>query len=208
MALEAGRIKQAVRETVRQKAAEAGAELLRKTRPEGDAPGTARFASAPVFRSALPIPPPGRAEALVIMCNSWEWRRHTQEFLATGLGLKEYDQVSIPGGVQWLALPDILPKHNKVARWMTEYLVRKHNLSRVICVAHEDCSAYEDRSALGALAHVVTGRSVFDHQVAQLRAAARAITESLSVPVELYYASSAEGAVVFHKVELQPEEGR
>jgi len=63
-------------------------------------------------------------------------------------------------------------------------------------------------SALGALAHVVTGRSVFDHQVAQLRAAARAITESLSVPVELYYASSAEGAVVFHKVELQPEEGR
>lgn len=205
MAIDTGKIKQAVRDAVKQKAAEAGTEVLQKLRP-GAAPAATRFATEPVFRSTLPIPQPGKADTLVIMCNSWEWRRHTQEFLATALHITEYDQVAIPGGVQWLALPDILPKHNKVARWMTEYLVRKHNLSRVVCIAHEDCSAYEDHSTLGAIAHVVTGKSVFDHQIDQLRSAARVITESLGVPVELYYASSENGAVVFHKVELQPTE--
>jgi len=47
------------------------------------------------------------------------------------------------GRPQGLAQPDVLPKHNRVARWMTEYLIRKHKLTRVVCIAKEVTKLHE-----------------------------------------------------------------
>jgi hypothetical protein len=158
------------------------------------------FTTEPLFRSTIPHSPTAKASALVVACSSYLYLRQTQEFLFGELNLESYDLVAVPGGVQWLALPDILPKHNRAARWAAEYLIREHDLHRVICVAHQDCSAYEDRSTLGAMAHIVTGKSVFEHQAEQLKAVGRNLTESFGVAAELYYASVADGAVVFHRI--------
>ena len=89
---------------------------------------------------------------------------------------------------------------------MTEYLIRKHNLRRVICIGHQDCSAYDDESTLGTLAHLVTGKSAVAHQLAQLRTVGRDLAAAFGVAVALYYASVENGAVVFHQVE--PEAGK
>ncbi|OGV72543.1 MAG: hypothetical protein A3K19_00890 [Lentisphaerae bacterium RIFOXYB12_FULL_65_16] len=199
----ADKMKQALRdqakasvEALAGKAKQAVAEAV----PAPAQPSPSRFAAGPAFRSTIPCSAAAKDRALVILCSSGTFQRQCHEFLTAGLRLDDYDLVAVPGGVQWLALPDILPKHHKVARWMTEYLLRKHSVRRVICIAHQNCSAYEDQSTLGTLAHMVTGKSTFEHQLEQLRHVGNDLTSLFGVGVELYYAAVENGDVVFHSV--------
>lgn len=175
---------------------------------------TAAAAPAPVsgeprFRSSVRAgDATTQAEALVIQCNSHAYLAPTQDFLKNGLGLTAYDLVSIPGGAQWLALPDLLPKHHKVARGMTEFLLRAHKVPRIILIAHAGCSAYATDGALATLAHLGTGRTPGQIQIEQLRAAGRSLQEEFGVPVELYYAAAGGEGTDFHRLALDPERTR
>ena len=196
-------MKRAVRAKAEEIAARARERLL--GRATGAAAAPAAPAEGPAFRSGIPWMKERRAGALVIICSSSRFLSQTAEFLSKGLHMPAYDLVAIPGGIQWLALPDLLPKHNTVARWMTKYLIRRHRLARVVCVAHEGCGAYEDESVIGALAHLATGKSTSEHQIQQLLKVGRELTEMFQVSVELYYASVADDAIVFRKVEEPPK---
>jgi hypothetical protein len=190
------------KEYIREKAGELGVKAAEKIFGRKDQPAAAPVpAGEPAFRSTLPWTKENKAGTLVIACSSSRFLPHTEEFLEEGLNLAEYDLLAVPGGIQWLALPDLLPKHNKVARWVTEYLIKKHDLARVVCIAHEDCSAYEDDSVLGSLAHLATGKSTTEHQIEQLLKVGRDIREEYQVKVDLFYASVANGVVVFRAVE-------
>ena len=196
-------------DTVKQKLAELGGKLVagaaQALHPDAGAAELPAGMGEPVFRSTMPFSPSDQAAALVLVCNSHEYLQATLDFLRNGLKLENYDLVSIPGGVQWLALPDLLPKHNKVARWAAEFLIREHRLSRVIAIAHENCSAYAGHGTLATLAHLATGKTPMEHQIDQLRSAGRELAASCRVSVELYYAIGDRGAVVFRPVSLDPE---
>ena len=155
----------------------------------------------PAFKSDLPWAQAPDAECLVLVCGDCHYLPHIDRFILEGLKLANYYIVAVPGGVQWLALPDILPKHNKVARGLVEFLVKRHNVKRIVCIAHEDCGAYNDSQVMGAIAHLATGKTVAEHQIDQLRTAGRFLTDTFGVIVELYYASVAGSEVQFHKVE-------
>jgi hypothetical protein len=155
-----------------------------------------------VFRSSIAYAGEAPAEALVIACNSYLYLPQTIDFLHRGLGLHAYDLIAVPGGMQWLALPDLLPKHHRVTRWAVEYLVRKHQVKRVIGIAHQGCSAYEDESTLGSLARLATGKSTDEHQCEHLLRVGRGLQADFGVAVELYYASLEEGGTVaFRRLE-------
>lgn len=198
-------LKGRLRASLKEKAAEIGRDVRERMRPAGH--GEVQFAEPPIYRCAEPHGAQSKSECLVIACNSFRFLRQTQEFLFGALGLNDYDLMAVPGGVQWLALPDLLPKHNKVARGVAEYVVNKHGIKRAVCIAHEGCSAYRDEGTLGALAHMLTGKNVFEHQVEQLRRVGRNLKTWFGVETELYYASVDDGAVVFHRVALAAEEG-
>ncbi len=198
--------KQVLRTQVKEAAQELGGKALRALASSATAQtGPSPVTTAPVYRSSTPWSPRSATGTLVISCSSHVFLRQVQDFVATGLKINEYDLVAVPGGVQWLALPDILPKHNKVARWMTEYLIHRHNLQRVICIGHAGCSAYEDTGTMGSLAHLVTGKSAAEHQLAQLRTVGRNLAAWFGVAVGLYYASVEDGFVVFRNVEGDPQ---
>ena len=163
-------------------------------RPTEGAPGAADFISI------IPAATDAKADTLVICCSSARFQPHFRDFLANGLKLSQYDLLAVPGGVQWLALPDILPKHNKVARWTTEFLVRRHALRRVVCIAHEDCSAYTDNAALASLSRLATGRTIREHQLDQLRKVGANLAEWFAIAPELYFLSIRDTAVVFQKI--------
>lgn len=198
-----------MRDTVRQKVTELGERLVagaaQALHPDAAAAALPVGMGEPVFRSTVPFSPTAHAAALVLICNSHEYLQATLDFLRNGLKLDSYDLVSIPGGVQWLALPDLLPKHNKVARWTAEFLIREHSLKRVIAIAHEHCSAYAEHGTLGTLAHLATGKTIVEHQIDQLRSAGRELAAPGRVSVELYYAAGDGDAVVFRPVSLEPE---
>jgi hypothetical protein len=205
MAVSSEKLKAAVRETVRDTASRLVQQVVQKL-PTSEPPGPSCPASSgeAVFRSTIPFAAETQADALVIACNSFLYLHQTLEFVQKGLGVDQYDLVAVPGGVQWLALPEVLPKHSRVARWAVEFLVRKHSLRRVIGIAHQGCSAYADDGTLASLAHLATGKSVREHQFEHLRRAGQDLAAALRVGVELFYASvDATGAVVFHR--LEPE---
>ena len=201
MALDPKQPRPSRREIIREEAKRAAGEAVRKLVPAVAEAAPAAMPGEPVYRSALAWSAEDKARTLVIACSSSQFLRHCQNFLAQGLNVMDYDLLAVPGGAQWLALPDILPKHNKVARWVIEFLVKKHHLDRVVCIAHQGCSAYQESGTLASLARVVSRKSALEHQLDHLREAGRVMTESLGVPAELYYASISNGAVVFHKVE-------
>jgi hypothetical protein len=157
------------------------------------------------FESSIDYAAGSQAEALVIACNSYLYLPQTLEFLQKGLGVRAFDLIAVPGGMQWLALPDLLPKHHRVSRWAVEYLLRKHSVRRIIGIAHEGCSAYEDESTLGSLARLATGKTTDEHQREHLVRVGRDLEASFGVQVELYYASVREGQrVVFEPLGHQP----
>lgn len=196
---------EAVKQALRQKVRQAASEILHRG-PGGasvshEGAGQSELPAEITYKSTIPWDSSGRANALVVLCSDWQFLHHSEDFLRQGLKLSEYGLVAVPGGVQWLALPDILPKHNKVARWVTEFLIKSNRFQRVVCIAHEDCGAYQDSGALASLAHLATGKSIVEHQLEQLRTVGRHLSQTFHVQAELYYASVSEGSVVFHKVE-------
>ena len=156
----------------------------------------------PAWKSPLPYSD-ATPDTLVITCGDARFLPHTLKFLSDDLKLGPYQIMAVPGGIQWLALPDILPKHEKVARLAIEYMVAAKGISRIVCIAHSDCGAYQDNRALSTLAQLATGRSTSQHQVDQLKKVGRTLTQSLGVAVQLYFASIEDGNAVYHAVDLQ-----
>lgn len=203
MAAGSDRLRQAAQRVVGEAVKEAVHRAVAEVKPPA-APAAAQGGPA-TFRSSVAYAKDGRASALVIACNSYLFLPQTLEFVEKGLGLHGFDLIAVPGGMQWLALPDILPKHSRVARWAVEYLLRKHQIPRVIGIAHEGCSAYEDASTLGTLAHLATGKSADAHQREHLLRVGRDLRASFGVPVELYYAAvEGDGTVAFTPLEPAP----
>ena len=182
-------------EGLKQRLKDKAAEMIREhvTEPppvEGEA----------VWKSPLPWEDK-QPDTLVITCGDARYLPHTLKFLEDDLKLPDFQIMAVPGGIQWLALPDILPKHEKVARWAIEFMVAAKGITRIVCIAHADCGAYQDSRALSTLAHLATGKTVAQHQVEQLRSVGRSLADSLKVAVELYFASVTEEVVVYHRVE-------
>jgi hypothetical protein len=141
-----------------------------------------------------------KPDTLVVTCGDARYLPHTLRFIDEHLKIGAYQLMAVPGGVQWLALPDVLPKQEKVARLAIEFMVASKGLSRIVCIAHADCGAYQDNRALSTLAHLATGRTPAQHQVEQLRKVGRTLASSLGVAVELYFASVVQGVVAYHRV--------
>lgn len=193
MPIDVNELKDAVKKAVVEKAT----EFLHRDKPAPAVIGEA------VYKSPLPFDPEIKPQCLVIMCGDSRYRSHTERFLDEGLGLKSCQVLAVPGGVQWLALPDILPKHNKVLRWAVGFLLETRDLKRIVCIAHQDCLAYHDDSTLSSLAHLATGKTIVEHQLDQLRSVGRGLAEEYKAVVECYMACAEDNSVVFHKVELQ-----
>jgi len=167
-------------------------------------PAAGALGAAP-FRSSIAYSGSPQASALVIACNSFLYLAQTLEFLERGLGLQSYDLIAVPGGIQWLALPDLLPKHHRVSRWAVEYLLRRHRIERDIGIAHQGWSAYDDEGTLGSLARLATGKTVAEHQRDHLARVGRDLRAAFGVTVELYWAALEDGrTVVFQPLDAGP----
>ncbi len=147
-----------------------------------------------VYTSALPF----QAEhsgAVAIVCSDGRFLRHTLHFLEEHLGLNQFDLLVLPGAVHAFTLAGLLPKDFKTAQRKIRFLVEKHPVQRIVCIAHEDCGWYKDFK-IGRL-HL----NLKDRQVQDLKHAAQVLREWFPhVTIELYYARVEDGKVVFDEV--------
>jgi len=88
---------------------------------------------------------PERIRALALYCSDGRWGDAFDEFCHRHLQLPRYDRWAVPGGPAWLALPHGGQDAAPPARAQLDFLVRAHELSRVVLLTHFGCAVYGHR---------------------------------------------------------------
>jgi hypothetical protein len=89
---------------------------------------------------------PERIGALALYCSDGRWGEAFDEFSHRHLQIPRYDRWAVPGGPAWL-----VPQNNDVgfgqtAREQLDFLVRAHQLERIVLITHYGCAYYAQRN--------------------------------------------------------------
>ena len=124
------------------------------------------------------------ADALVVHCSDHRLQGVLQEFLNNGLKLSgNYDVLAIPGGPQCLTLVEYLPKFSWASGKWFRFLIEKHDLKRLILIAHQDCGWYHELPF-----HLFGSTDPRTRQEDDLRRARRTLVSQFpQVRVDLFY---------------------
>jgi hypothetical protein len=132
------------------------------------------------------------SNVLVVACSGYAFLPFVREFLDAHLKLPEgsYNLIAVPGGPQFLAVSEYLPKFAWVGqKWMT-FAIEKLQVRRIILVWHQECVWYGDERFVPALLHALGHgeRTMKDRQLEDLRHVVATMRASVPVAsVEAYY---------------------
>ena len=84
-----------------------------------------------------------RIGALAIYCSDGRWGEAFDEFCHVGLHIPRYDRFAIPGGPLCLVVRDVsLLTPYAAAREQLQFLVKVHDLERIVLIGHYGCAYY------------------------------------------------------------------
>jgi hypothetical protein len=86
-----------------------------------------------------------RIGALALYCSDGRWGEAFDEFCHKHLMIPRYDRWAVPGGPAWLADPDDSRDSYQAAREQLDFLVRAHELERIVLITHYGCAYYGHR---------------------------------------------------------------
>src|SRR4051812_38220787 len=133
-----------------------------------------------------------RVGAAAVYCSDGRYGEQMDDFLHAGLGLPRYDRVAVPGGAACMA-GHLMVYHEKNAmEQQLSFLVKSHQLKRVVLIAHENCGFYKG---------LWTGGTTVEQQQAEdLRKAAELIRSwNFGVEADCYFARRVDGRVAFER---------
>src|SRR5438093_10984815 len=87
---------------------------------------------------------PERIGALALYCSDGRWAEAFDEFCHQHLQIPRYDRWAVPGGPAWVATPEE-PTLLQTARVQLDFLVRAHELERIVLITHYGCAWYGHR---------------------------------------------------------------
>src|SRR6266545_4643899 len=85
-----------------------------------------------------------RIGAAAVYCSDGRFGEQMDEFLHQGLGLPRYDRVAVPGGPACLAGSLVTFQEARGVEDALRFLIRVHDLSQVVLIAHQGCAYYLD----------------------------------------------------------------
>jgi hypothetical protein len=137
---------------------------------------------------------PERIGALALYCSDGRWGEAFDEFCHKHLQIPRYDRWAVPGGPVWLAAREG-EELARAAREQIDFLVRVHELERIVLITHYGCAAYTHR----------LGRTPAECLAAQgedVRTAAAALRGRYpDMRVEAYLAMRRGNCLSFHGLE-------
>jgi hypothetical protein len=133
-----------------------------------------------------------RVHAAAVYCSDGRFGEQMDEFLHAGLNLPRYDRVAVPGGAACMA-GHVLASFEKAAmERQLEFLVREHQLRRVVLIAHDGCAFYKNLW--------LTTRTVEQQQLADIQMAADLIRLwNSALEVEAYFARVVTDRIAFER---------
>jgi hypothetical protein len=136
---------------------------------------------------------PERIGALTMYCCDGRWGEAFDEFCHKSLHIPRYDRFAVPGGPAWLVRQDAATAE---AAWeQLAFLVRAHELERIVLITHFGCAFYHELLHLDAY-------EALRPQVEDLRLAMHRLTECFpGIATEGYLAMREGNRLTFRPVE-------
>src|SRR5438477_11985682 len=82
-----------------------------------------------------------RIRALALYCSDGRWGEAFDEFCHQHLQIPRYDRWAVPGGPAWVAAHED-PGLLRATRTQLDFLVRAHELERIVLITHYGCAWY------------------------------------------------------------------
>jgi len=150
----------------------------------------------PIFTAREPWNPE-RIHAMAIYCSDGRFGEAFDEFCHEKLKIPRYDRFAVPGGPAWIN-PSVASAQDlyRSARAQLDFLVRVHDLERIVLITHFGCAWYGQKLGRSA-------EECLEAQFEDLRRAAAALSAWYSgIAVEAYLAMRVNEWLSFHPVEL------
>ena len=87
---------------------------------------------------------PERIGAVAIYCSDGRWGEAFDEFCHKRLLIPRYDRLAVPGGPAWLVARAASHNLYQPAREQLDFLVRIHELQRIVLITHFGCAFYHE----------------------------------------------------------------
>jgi len=94
------------------------------------------------YRSNIPYKTSG-IQALAVYCSDGRFEAQCEDFVRKGLGIERFDLIVLPGGPARLVGPEDSAPGQQTAIEELSFLVKAHNLQRVVLIQHDDCGYYQ-----------------------------------------------------------------
>ena len=92
-----------------------------------------------------------RIQAAAVYCSDGRFGAQFDDLMHTALGLPRYDRLAVPGGAACLARHFSTYREEEGVSEQLRFLVRVHDLERVVLIAHEGCAFYTERLRISPL---------------------------------------------------------
>jgi hypothetical protein len=134
-----------------------------------------------------------RIGALAIYCSDGRWGEAFDEFCHKHLHIPRYDRMAVAGGPAWLAdHADDADESYEALRQQLRFLVKVHELERIVLISHHGCAVYRERFHLEA-------DQCLPRQTEDLRCAAEILRRWFpDVRTETYLAMRRGSCFTFH----------
>jgi hypothetical protein len=139
---------------------------------------------------------PERIGALAMYCSDGRWGEAFDEFCHRHLQIPRYDRWAVPGGPAWLAATSEESARVHDAHAQLDFLVRAHELERLVLITHYGCAWYghrlqqpPDQCLAAQTADVQTAAAALHGWYPDMR-------------VEAYLAMRQHGWISFHRLDV------
>jgi hypothetical protein len=138
-----------------------------------------------------------RVGALAIYCSDGRFGESFDQFCHHALHIPRYDRFAVPGGPAWINQIDTdLPDLYSAAKGQLDYLVRAHDLNRIILITHFACGFYKDRLKRDPM-------DCLSLQAADVKKAAQTLLGWFEgIAIEGYVAMRNDDLVTFHALDV------
>jgi len=137
-----------------------------------------------------------RIRALALYCSDGRWGEAFDEFCQKHLQIPRYDRLAVPGGPAWIAAPPDDPDQLRATRNHLDFLVRAHELERVVLITHYGCAWYGHGLQLSP-------DECLSAQTEDVQAAARVLQSWYpDLRVEAYLAMRKHAWLSFHQLDI------
>jgi len=85
-----------------------------------------------------------RIGALALYCRDGRWGEAFDDFCHRRLLIPRYDRWAVPGGPAWLLPREAGADFSETTREQLDFLVRVHELERIVLVTHYGCAYYAE----------------------------------------------------------------